>query len=87
MLAIGSHLFFDLNWNFRQSFIYEKSQSTSSESAIVQTLDSPSVTIKELVSNVTLDTRNNNDAWPTSGSLVSFSIWSCPIWFRLSGTI
>ncbi len=63
--------FFDLNWNFRQSFIYEKSQSTSSESAIVQTLDSPSVTIKELVSNVTLDTRNN-DAWPTSGSLVSF---------------
>lgn len=62
--------FFDLNWNFRQAFIYEKSESTSSESAIVQTLDSPSVTIKELVSTVTLDTRNN-DAWPTAGSLIN----------------
>lgn len=63
--------YFDLNWNFRQSLVYEKSQSTSSESAIVQTLDSPSVTVKELVSSVTLDTRNN-EAWPTSGSLLNF---------------
>lgn len=60
--------FFDLNWSFRQSFIHENSKSTSSESAVVQTLESPSITIRELLSSVTLDTRNNV-AWPTSGSL------------------
>lgn len=60
--------FFDLNWNFSETFIHEESNSTSSESAIVQTLDSPSIQIRELLSSVSLDTRNNV-AWPTSGSL------------------
>ena len=60
--------FFDLNWTFRQSIIQENSKSTSSESAVVQTIESPSISIKELLSSITLDTRNNI-AWPTSGSL------------------
>ncbi len=59
--------FFGLNWNFREAFIYENSKSTSSESAVVQTLDSPSITVREFLTSATLDTRNNA-AWPTSGS-------------------
>jgi outer membrane protein assembly factor BamA len=62
--------FWGLNWNIRQSFMYERSKSTSSESAVVQTLDSPSVSIFELLTNASLDTRNS-PAWPTSGSYYS----------------
>jgi outer membrane protein insertion porin family len=65
--------FFGLNWNFREAFIYENSKSTSSESAVVQTLDSPSITIREFLTSATLDTRNN-PAWPTSGSLYNLQV-------------
>ena len=65
--------FFGLNWSFKEVFSYENSKSTSSESAVVQTLDSPSVTILELLTSATLDTRNNA-AWPTSGSLYNLQV-------------
>lgn len=71
VIAEWKPYFFGLNWNFREAFIYENSKSTSSESAVVQALDSPSILIHELLSSVTLDTRNNL-AWPTSGSLYNF---------------
>ncbi|KAB8030675.1 outer membrane protein assembly factor [Fluviispira multicolorata] len=68
--------FFDLNWNISQSFFHESSKSTSSESAIVQALDSPSIVTRELTTSVTID-NTNNPAWPTKGSkhnlLVSFA--------------
>ncbi|WP_186646687.1 BamA/OMP85 family outer membrane protein [Fluviispira vulneris] len=59
--------FFDLNWNLSQSVTHESSNSTSSESAIVQVLDSPSIIIRELTSSVSLD-NTDNPAWPTKGS-------------------
>lgn len=65
--------FFDLNWNFKESFIYENSKSTSSESAVIQTIDSPSITIREFLTSVTLDTRDNI-AWPTSGSFYNMQV-------------
>ncbi|APJ02651.1 outer membrane protein assembly factor [Silvanigrella aquatica] len=67
LIADWKPTFFGLNWNLRETFIYENSKSTSAESAVVQALDSPSIVIRELLSSISLDTRNN-PAWPTSGS-------------------
>lgn len=62
--------FFGLNWNFTSSLIHEVSNSQSAVSAIVQTIDSPSIQIREVLNGVSLDTRNNM-AWPTSGGVYS----------------
>lgn len=62
--------FWGLNWNLTSSLIHEESKSQSAVSAIVQTIDSPSIKIREVLNGVSLDTRNNM-AWPTSGGLYS----------------
>ncbi len=68
LIADWKPSFFNLNWKLSTTLIHEASNSTSSDSAIVYTLDSPSIQIRELLGHLSLDTRNNI-AWPTLGSL------------------
>lgn len=63
--------FFDKFWTLTTTLSSESSFSTSAESAIVQTIDSPSIRTIEFLNGLSLDTRNNN-AWPTSGGIYSF---------------
>ncbi len=63
--------FFDYNWIFSSTFIHEKSTAKSSENAVIQTIDSPSLVIREILNSISIDTRNNL-AWPTNGGLFSF---------------
>ena len=63
--------YFENKWTLNTSFKYEHSKSTSSESNIVQTIDSADITVNELLNTLTLDNRNNQ-AWPTAGGLYSF---------------
>lgn len=62
--------FFDLFWTYSATLLHETSASTNSESAVVQTIDSPSIKVREFVNSVALDTRNST-GWPTAGGLYS----------------
>lgn len=63
--------FFDSFWTFTSTLMHESSIATSSESAVVQTIDSPSIRVREFLNGVSVDTRNNT-GWPTSGGYYSF---------------
>lgn len=62
--------FFGKPLTYTTTFLHESSIATSSESAVVQTIDSPSIRIREFLNGVSLDTRNST-GWPTSGGLYS----------------